>query len=142
MPSRRQEKVARVVQRAVSVAIQEDLSDPRIKGIVSVTRVEVSPDLRSADVYLSVLAGTPGAERCTYQAIVHGRRHLQARVARDVTGKFCPVVHLHRDERFKKTVALMNLIDQASGAVDRLAAAEEVEAAGPDAAPEGTHEGQ
>ena len=50
MVTRRQEKVARVVKEAVSDAIAHHLNDPRIGGFVSVTRVEMAPDLRNAEV--------------------------------------------------------------------------------------------
>jgi ribosome-binding factor A len=114
MPTRRQEKVARVVKRAVSDAIAQDLSDPRIAGIVSVTRVEMAPDLRNAEVYLSIYAEKKNAEQRTFDAISSARRLIQARVADEVQSKFCPVLHLHLDDQFKKTLDLMNLIDQAA----------------------------
>jgi ribosome-binding factor A len=115
MPTRRQEKVARVVKRAVSDAISQDLADPRVCGLVSVTRVEMAPDLRNAEVYLSIYAEKPAAEQRTFEAIESARRLIQARVADQVQSKFCPVLHFHRDEQFKKTLELMNLIDQAAG---------------------------
>ncbi len=114
MPTRRQEKVARVVKRAVSDAITQDLSDPRISGLVSVTRVEMATDLRNAEVYLSIYAKKETAEKLTYEAIVSARRLIQARVAGTVQSKFCPVLHFHRDDQFKKTLDLMNLIDHAA----------------------------
>jgi ribosome-binding factor A len=114
MPSRRQEKIAQVVKQAVSHAIQHDLNDPRIEGLVSVTVVEMAADLRSAEVYLSVLGRNPGAENATYAALQGARRRIQAVVARAVNSKFCPVIQLHKDEKFKKTLETMNLIDQAA----------------------------
>jgi len=50
MPPRRQEKAARGIRDVVSDAIANHLNDPRITGFVSVTRVEVMADMRSADV--------------------------------------------------------------------------------------------
>ena len=114
MPTRRQEKVAHVVRQAVSRAIQHDLNDPRIEGLVSVTSVDMSPDLRSADVYLSVLGRDKVAENTTFVAIDHARRRIQSIVAGSLKSKFCPVIQLHRDEKFKKTLETMNLIDQAA----------------------------
>jgi ribosome-binding factor A len=73
MPTRRQEKVARVVKEAVSDAISNHLNDPRITGFVSVTRVEMSPDLRNADVYLSVFAEAQSAKNKSFIAIDHAR---------------------------------------------------------------------
>lgn len=114
MSTRRQEKIAQVVKQAVSRAIQQDLNDPRIQGIVSVTVVEMASDLRSAEVYLSVLGRTPGAENATYAAIQGARRRIQGVVAKAVKSKFCPVIQLHKDEKFKKTLETMNLIDRAA----------------------------
>ena len=114
MTTRRQEKIAQVVKQAVSRAIQQDLNDPRIEGIVSVTVVEMAADLRSAEVYLSVLGRSPGAENATYIAIQGARRRIQGVVAKAVKSKFCPVIQLLKDEKFKKTLETMNLIDRAA----------------------------
>ncbi len=114
MPTRRQEKIAQVVKQAVSHAIQNDLNDPRIEGLISVTVVEMARDLRSAEVYLSVLGRSPGAETAAYAAIQGARRRIQGVVAKAVKSKFCPVIQLHKDEKFKKTLETMNLIDLAA----------------------------
>ena len=114
MSTRRQEKLSQVVKQAVSRAIQQDLNDPRIEGIVSVTVVQMAADLRSAEVYLSVLGRSPGAENATYAALQGARRRIQGVVAKAVKSKFCPVIQLHKDEKFKKTLETMNLIDLAA----------------------------
>jgi len=113
MPTRRQEKVARVVKEAVSDAIANHLSDPRIEGFVSVTRVDLAPDLRTADVYLSVFSKNPAAQEKTFAAITHARSRIQSVLAGAMKSKFCPVLRFHKDEAFKKTLETMNLIDKA-----------------------------
>ncbi len=114
MPTRRQEKVARVVKEAVSDAIANHLNDPRIEGLVSVTRVEVAADLRNAYVYLSIFGKDEAAQNKTFLAIEHARRRLQSLLAGKLQCKFCPVLHFHRDEKFKKTLETMRLIEQAA----------------------------
>ncbi len=113
MATRRQAKVASVVKQAVSEAITHHLSDPRVEGFVSVTRVDMAPDLRNADVYLSIFGQDGSAQNKTFAAIAHAKNHIQAFVAARVQSKFCPVLHFHRDEHFKKTLETMRLIDQA-----------------------------
>ncbi len=54
MAARRLERIARVIRESVSSTLLTRLSDPRIQGLVTVTEVEVAPDLRQATVYLSV----------------------------------------------------------------------------------------
>jgi ribosome-binding factor A len=113
MPTRRQEKVARVVKEAVSDAIANHLNDPRIEGFVSVTKVDMAPDLRNADVYLSIFGKDDAGQSKTFSAISHAKSRIQSLVAGRMRSKFCPVLHLYMDEKFKKTIETMKLIDQA-----------------------------
>ena len=111
MPTRRQEKIARVVREAVSDAIANHLSDPRIETLVSVTKVEVSADMRIANVYLSTFGGTETAQNKTFAAILHARSRIQTILAEQIQSRFCPVINIHRDENFKKSLEIMKLID-------------------------------
>lgn len=118
MPTRRQEKVARLVKEAVSDAIANRLSDPRIEGLVSVTRVEMTPDLRRASVYVSILGTSEAAQSKTYAAITHARSRIQAMLARRLQMRFCPILRLYRDDKFKKTLETLKLIDQAASELE------------------------
>ena len=111
MPTRRQEKIARVVREAVSEAIANHLSDPRIEAFVSVTKVEVSADMRIANVYLSMFGGTETAQNKTFAAITHARSRIQTILAEQIQSRFCPVINIHRDENLKKSLEIMKLID-------------------------------
>ncbi len=113
MPTRRQEKFARVIKEAVSYAVREGLNDPRIDGFISVTKVEMAPDMRNADVYLSIFGGTETSQNKTFKAIEHARTRIQSFVADRLESKFCPVLHFKPDEVFKKTLETMRLIEKA-----------------------------
>ncbi len=127
MATRRQERVARVVKEVVSDAIANHLSDPRIEGLISVTRVDIAADLRSASVYLSIFSRDPilqkgarcdpgkddAAQDKTFVAITHARNRIQSLVAGKLQSKFCPVLHFYKDDNFKRTLETMRLIDQA-----------------------------
>ena len=78
------------------------------------THVDMSPDLRNADVYVSVLGANEKAQRRTMIALQSATRRLQSFVADAVTSKFCPVLHIVADDNFKKTLETMNLIDRAA----------------------------
>lgn len=114
MPSRRQEKVARVIKEAVSDAITNHLSDPRIGGFISVTKVDVAPNIRSAEVYVSIFGQDETGQRKTFAAIEHGKSRIQSLMAHKLQIKFCPVLHFFRDEDFKKTIETMRLINEAT----------------------------
>jgi ribosome-binding factor A len=113
MATRRQEKVARVVKEAVSDAIAHHLNDPRISGFVSITRVDMTADLRNASVYISIFGSDEAGQNRVFAAIIHAKSRIQSLVASQVRSKFCPVLHFYKDEKFKKTLETLNLIDQA-----------------------------
>ena len=81
MATRRQQKVASVIQHAVSDAVANHLNDPRIEGFVSVTRVDVSPDMRNADVYLSIFGKSPASQNRTFVGISHAKGKIQSLLA-------------------------------------------------------------
>jgi ribosome-binding factor A len=114
MPTRRQEKTARIVRDVVSEAIANHLNDPRLKGLISVTRVEMPPDLRSADVYLSFFAQAEADKARGFEAINHARKRIQSLLGDALESKFCPVLRFHVDEQFHKTLEIMRLIDEVS----------------------------
>jgi len=133
MPTRRQERVARLVKEVVSDAIISHLSDPRIVGLVSVTRVDMSADMRNADVYLSIFRASDSEKDRTFEAITHARARIQALLAAAMHSKFCPVLRFHRDEQFQKMLETMRLIEQvASEHQDQAKGPDEPEESSPD----------
>jgi ribosome-binding factor A len=113
MTSRRQEKISRIVRDSVSDSIANHLSDPRIEeAFVSVTRVEVSADLRVANVYLSFFGGTEKSQKNAFDAIMHAKKRLQMLLAERIQSRFCPVLNIHRDEQFKKALETMKILEE------------------------------
>ena len=53
--SNRMDRVNEELKREISYVIDETLKNPNITGIISVTKVKTSPDLKSARVYISLL---------------------------------------------------------------------------------------
>ncbi|MDD5328244.1 MAG: 30S ribosome-binding factor RbfA [Phycisphaerae bacterium] len=124
MATRRQEKVARVIKESVSDAIANHLNDPRIEGLVSVTMVEVAADLRNADVYLSIFGNDEVSQNKTYTAITHAKSRIQSLLAERLECKFCPVLRFHLDDKFKKTMEIINLINETTSEREKREAAE------------------
>jgi len=114
MASRRQEKVASVVRETVSNVIQNRLSDPRLEGFVSVTKVDISPDLRNADVFISIMGTNDTIRKKSFIVIEHATRYIQKLVGQTTALKFCPHLHFYEDENLKKTLQIMKLIDEAA----------------------------
>lgn len=108
-----------MVKEVVSDAISHHLGDPRIVGFVSVTKVEMTADLRSANVYLSIFGSKDAEQNKTFDAIEHARFKIQSLLAENMKSKFCPVLHFFRDEKFKETLETMRIIDEAASELEK-----------------------
>jgi ribosome-binding factor A len=106
----RTDKVAQALQREVSAVIQRDLHDPHI-GFVTVTRVDVSPDLRNAKLYVSVLGGEADVE----ESIKHLRGalgYIRRRIAPHLDLRYTPVLSIIHDDTGLKAERIENLINE------------------------------
>ncbi len=112
MISRRQHKVARAIRESVSKTIMNGLGDPRITGLITVTEVDVSPDMKKATVFLSVLASNERKADVAFDAICHAIGHFQHQLGHDLTGRLCPHLQFEKDRKVKKTLETLRLIEQ------------------------------
>jgi ribosome-binding factor A len=119
--SRRNRRVASLIREIISEAIVRELHDPRIQ-LVTVTGVNLSADMREAEVLVSVM-GDPGDQQRCLEALRHAHGFFQERVGDDLKMRFTPVVRFVLDESVKKSVAISALIAQAR-AEDEAARAE------------------
>jgi ribosome-binding factor A len=94
--SRRTEKVQSLIRHELGEILQQELKDPRIEGLVSITAVQVTPDLRRARVFLSVY-GSADAERHAEEALTSAKSFLRHELGRRVGLRYAPELDLQID---------------------------------------------
>ncbi len=109
----RRERFASTLRNVVAKLMQTELSDPRIRGLVSISRVEVSPDLRLAKIYISVL-GSKGEQKSSLTGLRHSAGHLQSLLKKHLEFRVCPKLDFRLDDELKESMATMALIDELS----------------------------
>jgi ribosome-binding factor A len=123
--------VAEFIRQELAGLIRK-LSDPRV-GFVTVTRVEVSPDLSVAKVFISVMDGA-GKEELTLAALKGARRHLQIALSDLLDLRRCPALVFAVDRGVKHSIrmnALLHDLARERGETPPLDAAAEVPAPDP-----------
>ena len=113
MASRRKERVSRLLKETISRVMQREISDPRL-GFVTVTYVDLSPDLKSAKIYVSVL-GEDGVISRTMKSLVHSAGFIRRSVANSVSLRSVPRLNFVLDESGKRSVEISRIIDEAAG---------------------------
>ena len=107
-------RVAHIIRDVVSDTLSNKLSDPRICRFTSITKVELSPDLRVADIYFSVM-GSEIDGRTTMKGLESARGLLQTRVAKNLDMRQCPILRLHLDLSLKRASEVIHLIGETVG---------------------------
>ena len=95
--------------RAVIADALGELKDPRI-GLVTVTGVRVTPDLREATVFVSVLGGER-KRQATLAGLESAHGVLQARINRELSLRRTPTLAFAYDDAVERGVRMTKLID-------------------------------
>ena len=103
----RQKRVNELVKRELSAIIAREIS---FKGaLVSINAVEVAPDLKSAQVFVSIL-GADNAGSVIDKLEAH-RPALQAALSRHVVLKYTPHLIFHLDDSIKRGARVLEILD-------------------------------
>jgi ribosome-binding factor A len=109
MSSRRVLKAAQAIREVVGMAILADLKDPRIQN-VTVTHVEVSPDMRQAKVHVSVM-GDEKAQQLSLHGLQSAAGFLQQKIAKRIDTRYTPRIIFELDMGVKKSIAIARLLE-------------------------------
>ncbi len=108
----RQEKLGEQFAAELSELIRTRLKDPRV-GFASITRVEVSGDLRHAKVFVSVM-GTPDEQKATMKGLSNASGYLRHELATRIPLRYMPEIGFKLDTSIEEGARVLELIKQAT----------------------------
>ena len=109
--NRRPDRVAEAMREEIASFLAEGVKDPRIVGLVTVTGVEVTRDLRHAKVFVSIMGGD--AERAaTLDGLQSAASHLRPRVGRALRLRLAPEITFKMDESVAHAARIETLLNQ------------------------------
>jgi len=106
---RRSERVAERIREEVATFLAEDVKDPRIVGLVTVTGVDVTRDLRHAKVFVSVM-GSEEDRRATLAGLESAASHLRSRVGRALRLRVAPEITFKYDDSVARAARIEALL--------------------------------
>ena len=93
------EKLQSTLARAVQQVISQGLHDPRASGLISVTRVDVSPDQANALVFVSIFP--EDRQELSMHALRHAARHIRHEAAELMAVRRMPSIEFRLDKSLK-----------------------------------------
>lgn len=121
------------MREEIATFLASDVKDPRIMGLVTVTAVEITRDLRHAKVFVSVL-GSDSQRTATFEGLDNVAPHLRGRVGRALRLRVAPEIEFRNDQSVAHAAHIEQLLAQVR---KDLPAASAQPAAPPAAADEG-----
>ena len=109
---RRIQRIASRIRQDIAELFLTDLKDPRMRGLISITRVKVSKDLSLARVLYSVL-GSESDKRTVARFLQSAAARIQTLVAAQLEIRVAPHLVFQYDESIEKAASVSKLIDAA-----------------------------
>jgi ribosome-binding factor A len=106
------DRVARLdalLHEEISALLVREIHDPRV-GFVTVTHVDVSPDLRHATVWVSLI-GQPDERQATLRALRHAMPFVRHRLG-ELRLRRIPELHVRADDAVERGTRVLHILDE------------------------------
>jgi ribosome-binding factor A len=106
--SERTARLDELLRQEISEVIRREVDDPRI-GFVTITDVEVSPDLRHANVWVSII-GSAEERKQALRALSHAMPYVRGRLGK-LRLRRIPDLHVKEDDSAERSTRVMAILD-------------------------------
>ncbi len=108
--SNRMDRVNEELKREIGKIIDKDLKNPNITGLISVTKVKTSPDLKNAKVYISILNSK--SKKNTLQGVKNASGFIRTELAKRVVLRYIPELVFELDETMEYGSRIDNILKE------------------------------
>ena len=108
--SQRTDRVDELLRQEIGAIVTRDVADPRI-GFATITRVETTPDLRHAKVWVSVI-GQPAERTATIAALGRAMPFVRHELGKSLRIKRIPDLHVHLDDTAERGTRVLQLLSE------------------------------
>lgn len=109
--SRRTDRVNEQLREEISTLLARQIKDPRLKGVISITRVVSSGDLRSARVFISVM-GNEKTRLAALDGIQSAATFLRRELRDRINLRHIPFMTYHLDDSLEEAAQVLRLMDK------------------------------
>jgi ribosome-binding factor A len=108
--TQRTNRIDELLREEIGRIVTRDIADPRV-GFATITKVETTPDLRHARVWVSVI-GQPKERSQTISALARAMPFVRRELGRNLRLKRIPDLHVELDEAAERGTRVLHLLDE------------------------------
>jgi len=106
----RKDRVTQAIKREASIILHEYLKDPRL-GFITITKVEMSKDLRNAKIFYSVL-GKEEEHKKTKEALDSALGYIRTLIAEKINLRFAPEIIFKEDKSTEYSARIQEVLNE------------------------------
>ncbi len=120
--TRRTERLNDLIREELSELLQRQVKDPRLACFLTITRVNTSPDLRHAKVFVSIM-GSEGEKKEALEGLSSASSFFQRKLRGRLSLRRIPQLSFHKDDSIERAAHVLHLMKEVaaeeSGEVER-----------------------
>ncbi len=109
--SRRTERVNELLRKELSWLLAKEMNDPRLPLLVTITRVDISADLRQAKVFISIM-GDGEEKQVTVRMLQAASGFLRRELRPRLTLRYVPALLFQLDESIEEGAQMLQIMDK------------------------------
>ncbi len=110
MSTQRHDRVQEALRQEISTIIQKEIRDPRI-GFLTITRVELTKDLRYAKVYFTILGETKD-KHLALKGLNSAKGYIKGVIAEKIKLRYTPEISFKIDESLDHTRQVLDILER------------------------------
>jgi len=119
--TRRTERLNDLIREEISELVRRQAKDPRLDCFLTVTMVDVSPDLRLAKVFISIM-GTEEEKREAMNGLASASGFFHRELMKRLSLRRTPQLSFHRDDSIERAAHVLDLMKEIAASEDTLEA--------------------
>lgn len=109
--SNRIDRINSEVQKTLTKILATELKDPRLSGMITITKTEVSADLSHAKVFVSILAKNKKQEQQDFQILCKSAGYIRKSLSQKLNMRLTPELHFFVDTTWEEAAKMDRLLD-------------------------------
>ncbi len=108
--SRRTDRINGLLREEISLLLSRQIKDPRLQGVISITQVKTSSDLRNARVFVSVM-GDAETRETALEGIQSAAAYLRRELRDRLKLRYVPFFSFHLDDSMETADAVLRIMN-------------------------------
>ncbi len=109
--TRRTDRVAEAIRRLMSEIMQKGLKDPRLAGFITIIKVEVTPDLKLAKIYYSVLESDK-KKKLVKEGLESAKAYIRRIIGDELKLRYVPEIFFIVDKSSEYKARIDKILDK------------------------------